>query len=230
MRSPAGGPAASVRTPRAQQREDIWEKGLVPAAWQRLGLRLLFEVTHKPPERVPGLGLGADQLGGSGSWRSPRVRPAGVIPSFAGAGGPRAATGAVGLAATRGGGAGAGRRAVFPLLGISGAQDPRSGQALGELDRGPGALSAGPGHGALRTRGGERAARRPCRPPAAGGSLSPGLERRSLARRWAAVVRGVRWRRARDAHFPAENRQLLLDGGRHRRAAGRAKHSAYTRR
>lgn len=87
-----------MRTPRAQQKEAIWEKGLVPAAWQRLGLRLLFEVTHKPTERLPGLGLGADQLGGSGSWRSPRLRPAGVIPSFAGAGGPRAATGAVGWA------------------------------------------------------------------------------------------------------------------------------------
>lgn len=66
--------------------------------------------------------------------------------------------------------------------------------------------------------------------PAAGGSLSWSLQRRSLARRRAAVVRGVRWRRAGDARFPAENRQLLLDGGRHLRAAGGAKHSAYTRR
>lgn len=98
MRNSARGLAAAVRTQRAQQREAIWEKGLVPAAWQSLGLRLLFEVTHKPTERLPGLGLGADRLGGSGSWRSPRLRPAGVIPSFAGAGGPRAATGAVGWA------------------------------------------------------------------------------------------------------------------------------------
>lgn len=72
--------------------------------------------------------------------------------------------------------------APYFLSGIPGAPDPRSGQALGELDRGPGALSAGPGHGALRTRAGERAARRPCPPPAAAGSLSR-LERRSLARR-----------------------------------------------
>ena len=220
-----------MRTPRAQQREDIWEKGLVPAAWQLLGLRLLFGSPTNPRSVSPGWGSGLI------SWVGPGLgglRGSGQQGSSRHSRGP-AALGRrlallVGLAATWGGGAGAGRRAVFPLLGISGAQDPRSGQALGELDRGPGALSAGPGHGALRTRGGERAARHPCRPPAAGGSLSRGLERRSLARRRAAVVRGVRWRRARDAHFPAENRQLLLDGGRHRRAAGRAKHSAYTRR
>lgn len=84
----------------------------------------------------------------------------------------------VGLAATWGCGAGAGRCAVFPLLGIPGAPDPRSGQALGELDRRSRALSAGPRHGALRMRGGERAVRLPCRPPAAGGSLSRSLERR----------------------------------------------------
>lgn len=141
MRSPAGGPAASVGTPRAQQREDIWEKGLVPAAWQRLGLRLLFEVTHKPPERVPGLGLGADQLGGSGSWRSPRVRPAGVIPSFAGAGGPRAATGAVGWAGSYKGRRGRGweaRRISSPWdLG-------RPGSKVGSGARGTGPRSRSP--------------------------------------------------------------------------------------
>ena len=129
----------------------------------------------------------------------------------------------VGLAATWGCGAGAGRRAVFPLLGIPGAPDPRPGQALGELDRRSRALSAGPRHGALRMRGGERAVRRRwvfvSEPGAAIASSAPGC-----------CGAGCSVAAGRDARFPAENRQLLLDGGRHRRAAGRAKHSAYTQR
>ena len=143
-----------MRTPRAQQKEAIWEKGLVPAAWQRLGLRLLFEVTHKPTERLPGLGLGADQLGGSGSWRSPRVRPAGVIPSFAGAGGPRAATGAVGWAGSYKGRRGRGweaRRISSPWdLGRPGSKVGSGARGTGPRSRSPvrraGARSA-PGSG-----------------------------------------------------------------------------------
>lgn len=148
-----------------------------------------------PRSVSPGWGSGLIELGGSGSWRSPRLRPAGS-PSRHSRGpaalGRRLAL-LVGLAATWGGGAGAGRRTVFPLW------DPgRPGSGRVRLS-GNWTGSRSPvrraGAQALRAQAGERAARRPCRPPAAGGALSR-LERRSLARRRAAVVRGVRWRRA----------------------------------
>lgn len=221
--NPAGGRAAAVGTPRAQQREGTWEKGLVPAARQRLGLGLFFEVTHKPKERppAPGLWLRAERLGGSGSSRSPRIWPAGVIRSFAGAGGPRAATGAAGSVRAAGPGLGGAPGFLSP--------GPRAHRSRGRARRAGNWAEAPepcpPGRGTERSgrgEGSERPGARVGHQRPAGLCLGASPERRSRARTPAAAVLRVRWRRARDARFSAENRQLRLDGGGYRRAAARA--------
>ncbi|XP_062931407.1 uncharacterized protein LOC134360671 [Cynocephalus volans] len=193
-------------------RRKVW----FPQPGQHLGLRLLFEVSHKLTGRraIGQVWVSVRQ--------SPLLRPAGVIPSYAGTQQPS------------GGDRSCRRRwARSYAVGERQVSSPRNpgadrsrDQEDGELDRRLRALSTGPGHRGLQARVGERP-RRPRHPPAADTPLSRASPRAATA----STARGCGGERGKAGESrggprgpQASPRKTgnSVNRGRHRRAAAPA--------